>query len=66
MAEVQEFKYLGSFLCKHGSMEVKTRERAVQGKKEVASLRCTMKERSASMEANKGLCDGIILPIITN
>ncbi len=38
MEEVNEFKYLGSVMCKHGgtrSTEGETRERALQGRKVV-------------------------------
>ncbi len=31
MEEVKEFKYLGTILCKHGSMEGELRERTVKG-----------------------------------
>ena len=65
MEEVQEFKYLGSILCKHGSMDGETRERAVQGRKVVGSLGRIMKGRTVSMEVKKGLRDGVIIPTIT-
>ncbi len=32
MEEVNEFKYLGTNLCKHGSMEGEIRERTVKGR----------------------------------
>ncbi len=32
MDEVNEFKYLGSVMCKHGGTEEETRERALQGR----------------------------------
>ncbi len=32
MKEVNEFKHLGTILCKHGSMEREIRERTVKGK----------------------------------
>ena len=35
MEEVYEFKYLGSILCKHGSIEEKIRDKALQGRKVV-------------------------------
>ncbi len=31
--EVNEFKYLGSVICKHGGTEGETRERTLQGRK---------------------------------
>ncbi len=52
---MHEFKYLGSILCKYGSMEGETRERAVQGRKVVGSLGRMMKERTISMEVKQGL-----------
>ena len=36
--EVQEFKYLGSTQCKNGSAEEETKERDIQGRKEIGSL----------------------------
>lgn len=65
MEEVNEFKYLGSILCKHGSMEGETRERAVQGKKMIGFLELMMKVRTVDMKVKKGLHDGIIVPTIT-
>ncbi len=38
MEEVNEFKYLGSILCKYGSIEGEIRERAIQGRKVIGSL----------------------------
>ncbi len=65
MEEVCEFKYLGSIMCKHESMEGDIRERAVQGRKVAGSLGCMMKGRTVSMEVKKELCDGIIVLTIT-
>ncbi len=65
MEEVHEFKYLGSILCKYGSMEGETRERAVQGRKVVESLGRMMKERTVSMEVKKGLRAVILVPTLT-
>ncbi len=56
MEEVHKFKYLGSIMSKHGSMEGETRERAVQGREEVGSLGRMMKERTVSMEVKKRDC----------
>ncbi len=55
MEEVNEFKYLGSVMCKHGGTEGETRERALQGKKVVGSLGRIMKGKSVSMEVKEGL-----------
>ena len=54
MEEVQEFKYLGSILCKYGSMDGETRETAVQGRKVVGSLGRIMKGRTVGVEEKKG------------
>ncbi len=50
MEEVNEFKYLGSVMCKHGGTEGETRERALQGREVVGSLGRIMKGRSVSMK----------------
>ena len=65
LEEVDEFKYLGSVMCKHGSMEGETRERALQGRKVVGSLGRVMSERTVSMEVKKQLRDSVIVPTIT-
>lgn len=49
MEEVNEFKYLGSNLCKHGSMEGETRERSVQGRRVIGSLESMIKIRTVDM-----------------
>ena len=51
--------------CKVGSLEGKTRERAVQGRKVVGSLGRMMRERTVSRDVKKGLRDGIIVPTLT-
>ena len=65
MEDVHEFKYLGSILCKNGSMDGESRERAIQGRKVVGSLGLLMKGRTVSMEEKKGLRDGVLLPTIS-
>jgi len=65
MEEVSEFKYLGSVLCKYGSMEGEIRERALQGRKVVGSLGRMMRERTVSKEIKKALRDSIIVPTVT-
>ncbi len=52
MEEVNEFKYLGSVMCKQGGTEEETRERALQGRKVVGSLGYIIKGRIVSMEVN--------------
>lgn len=63
--EVLELKNFDSNLCKQGSMEGETKERAVQRRKVVGSLRYIKKERTVSMEVKMGLCEGIIFLTIT-
>ncbi|KAK3893161.1 hypothetical protein Pcinc_003002 [Petrolisthes cinctipes] len=65
MEEVKEFKYLGTVMCKHGSMEGEIRERAVKGRQVIGSLGRIMKGRSVSMEVKRGLRNSIILPTLT-
>ncbi len=64
MEKVNEFKYLGSVMCKHGGTEGETRERALQGKKVVGSLGRIMKGRSVSMEVKKDLRNTVIVPTL--
>lgn len=53
MEKVNGFKYLGSILCTHGSMKGKVQEKALQGRKEIGSLECMMKDRAVSMKIKK-------------
>ncbi len=48
MKEVNDFKYLYSILCKHGSMEREVREQALQGRKVIGPL-----GRTANMEIKR-------------
>ena len=61
LEEVKEFEYLGTMLCKDGSMEGEVRERAVKGRQVVGSLARIMKGRSVDMSVKKGLWDSIVL-----
>ncbi len=54
MEEVNEFKYLGTMLCKHGSMEGEIRERTVKGRQVMNALERIMKGGSVSMVVKKG------------
>ncbi len=38
MEEVNEYKYLGTILCKHGSMEGEIRERTIMGRQVMGAL----------------------------
>ncbi len=49
MEEVIAFVYLGTILCKHGSMEGETRERTAKGRQVMGALERVMKGRSVSM-----------------
>ncbi len=53
MEEVNEFKYLGAILCKHGSMEGKIRERTVKGRQVMGALERVMKGRNLSMAVKR-------------
>ncbi len=49
MEEMNEFKYLGTILCKHGSMEGEIRERTVKGRQVMGALERVMKGRNVRM-----------------
>jgi len=65
MEEVNEFKYLGAILCKHGGMEGEIRERAVKGRQVIGTLERIMNGRNVSMEVKRGIRNSIILPTLT-
>ncbi len=65
MEEVNEFKYLGSVMCKHCGMEGESRERALQGGRVAGSLGRIMKGRSVSMEVKRDVRNTLILPTLT-
>ncbi len=48
--EVNEFKYLRTTICKHGSMEGEVRERTVKGRQVMGA----MKGSNVSMAVKKG------------
>ncbi len=52
-------------MCKHGGTEGETRERALQGRKVVGSLRHIMNGRSVSMEVKRDLRNTVIVPTLT-
>ncbi len=64
MEEVNEFKYLGFFFYKYGSMEGEIRERAIHDRKVIGSLGCGMRERTVSREVKKAFRDSIIVPTV--
>ncbi len=63
MEEVNDFKYLGLVMCKHGGTEGETIERALQGRKVVGSLGRILNGRSVSMEVKRDLRNTVIVPI---
>ncbi len=65
MEEVNEFKYLGTVLCKHGGMEGEIRERVMKGRSVVGSLAGVMKGKNVSMEVKRGLRNSILLSTLT-
>ncbi len=65
MEDVNEFKYLGTTLCKHGSMEGEIRERTVKGRQVMGGLERVMKGRNVSREVKKGIRNSVILPTVS-
>ncbi len=65
MEEVNEFKYLGTILCKHGSMDGEIRERTVKGRQVMGALERVMKGRSVRMVVKKGIRNSVILPTLS-
>ncbi len=65
MEEVKEFRYLGTILCKHGSMEGEIKERTVKGRQVVGVLERVMKGRNVSMAVKRGIRNGVILPTLS-
>ncbi len=65
MEEVNEFKYLGTILRKHGSMEGEIKERTVKGRQVMGALERVMKGRNVSMEVKWGIRNSVILPILS-
>ncbi len=61
MEEVTEFKYLGTILCKHGSMEGEIREITVKGRQVMCALEIIMKGRNVSTEVKKARRNSVIL-----
>ncbi len=65
MEGVNEFKYLGTILCKDGSMEGEIRERTVKGRQVMGTLERVMKGRNVSMTVGKGIRNSVILPTLS-
>ncbi len=62
MEEVNEFKYLGSVICKHGGPEGEERK----GGRVVGSLGRIMNDKSVIMEVKRDLRNTIIVPTLTH
>ncbi len=65
MVEVNEFKYHGSVMCKHGGTEGETRQRSLQRRKVAGSFGHIMNGRSVSMEVKRELRNTVIVPTLT-
>ncbi len=65
MEEVNEFKYLGTILCKHGSMEREIEERTEKGRQGMGALQRVTKGRNVSMGVKRGIRNSIILPTLS-
>ncbi len=65
MEEVNDFKYLGTILCKHWSMEGEIRERTVKGREVMGALERVMKGRNVSMVVKHGIRNSVILPTLS-
>ncbi len=65
MQEVKEYTYLGTILCKHGSMEGEIREMTVKGRQVMGALERVMKGRNVSMAVKKGIRNIVILPTLS-
>ncbi len=62
---MNELKYLGTILCKHGSMEVKIRERTVKGRQVMGALGRVMKGRNVSTAVKNGIRNSVIIPTLS-
>ncbi len=65
MEEMNEFKYLGTILCKHESMEGEIRERTVKGRQVIGALERVTKGRNLSMAVKRGIRNSVILPTLS-
>ncbi len=65
MEKANEFKYLGTILCKHGSMEGEIRKRTVKGRQVMGALERVTKGRNVSMVVKKGIQNSVILPTLS-
>lgn len=65
MEEAEEFKYLGKLLSKYGSMKGKVRERTVNRRQTIGSIKRIMRGRGVNMKVRKGLRNSMVLPTLT-
>ncbi len=65
MEEVNEFKYLGTILCKHGRMEGEIGERTVKGRQVMGALERAMKGRPVRRAVKKEIRNSVILPTLS-
>ncbi len=63
--EVNEFKYLGTVLCKHEGKEGEIRERVMKGRSVVGLFAGVMKGRNVSMEVKRDPRNSILLSTLT-
>ncbi len=63
---VNEFKYLVTILCKHGSMKGEIWERTVKGRQVMGALERVMKGRTVTMVVKKGIRNSVILPTLSH
>ncbi len=65
MEEVNEFMYLGTILCKHGSTEGEIRERTVKGRQVMGALERVMKGRNVTIVVKWGTRNNVIPPTLS-
>ncbi len=65
MEEVNEFKYLGTILCKHGSMGEEIMERAVKGRQVMGEVE-SHERKKCKHGRKKGIRNGVILPRLSH
>ncbi len=61
-----ELKYLGTIVCKHGSIEGEIWERTVKGRQVMGALERVMKGRNVSVEVKRAIRNSVILSTLSN
>ncbi len=64
MKEVNEFKYLGTILNRHGSMEGEIWKRTIHGRQVMGALERVMRGRNVSMAVKKGIRNSVTPPTL--